>query len=72
MEWTIENDFDWIDNDMLYTVSDGELIVYDYDGFNRRVIAEGVSSRFPVVITSDKWLYYAKNSKLMREWLIPR
>lgn len=71
-EWSIEGPFDWIDNDMLYTVAEGELIVYDYDGLNRRVIAQGVSNQFPVAITDDKWLYYSSNGKLMREWLIPR
>ncbi len=68
--WQIENSFGWLDNDMLYTVSDGDLIVYDYDGLNRRVIAHNVSSRFPATITSDKWLYYFSDDGLLREWLI--
>lgn len=71
-EWDIERPFGWLDNDMLYAVSDGKLIVYDFDGLNRRVIADNVSSRFPVAITVDKWLYYFSDSRLMREWLIPR
>ena len=71
-EWIIEGPYGWIDNDMLYTVSDGNLIVYDYDGLNRRIIAEQVSSDLPVTIVGDKWLYYFKDGKLMREWLIPR
>ena len=70
-EWTIENAiFDWIDNDMLYTVSEGELIVYDFDGYNRRVIAKNVSSHFPIGITDNKWLYYFSDDQLVREWLI--
>lgn len=71
-EWTIENDYDWLDNDMLYTIASGDLVVYDFDGLNRRVIAHDVSSHFPVAITSDKWLYYFSNNNLVREWLIPR
>ena len=71
-EWAIEGPYGWLDNDMLYTISDGNLIVYDYDGLNRRVIAEQVSNDFPVAIVGDKWLYYFKDGKLMREWLVPR
>ena len=66
-EWTIENDYGWIDNNMLYTINDGALIVYDFDGYNRRTIAQDVTSGFPVTITNDKWLYYFKNNTLMRD-----
>lgn len=71
-EWNIENDsFSWIDNDMIYTVSNQDLIVYDYDGLNRRIISNNVSNTLPAAITNDKWLYYFNNdSNLMREWLI--
>ena len=72
-EWNVESeDFDWIDNDMIYSVTDGKLIVYDYDGLNRREIATNVSSRFPAAITDDKWLYYFSDGNLVREWLIVR
>ena len=69
-EWSIEGDFDWLDNDMLYAISDGNLVVYDYDGLNRRELASDVSSPFPVTITSDRWLYYFRDNHLVREWLI--
>ena len=70
-EWTIENShFGWLDSDMLYTVSDGELIVYDFDGYNRRVITKNTSAHFPVAITDNKWLYYVSDDELVREWLI--
>lgn len=70
-EWTIENShFGWLDNDMLYTVSEGELIVYDFDGCNRRSIAKNTSAHFPVAITNNKWLYYVSDDELVREWLI--
>ena len=73
VEWSAENgNFDWIDNDTIYVIENGELIVYDYDGFNRRVIANNVSSHFPAAITDDKWLYYFSDDTLVREWLIER
>lgn len=75
VNWSVESEnFGWLDNDMIYvTGDDGALTVYDYDGLNRREIAAGVSSKWPVMITADKWLYYFnENNALMREWLIPR
>lgn len=70
-EWSLENEnFGYLDNNMLYTVDGGELIVYDFDGLNRRVLAKNVSSQFPVIIASDKWLYYFSDSKLIREKIV--
>lgn len=71
-EWEVEsNHFGWLDNDMLYCVYGSGLIVYDYDGFNRReLLSNNVSSHFPVAITDDKWLYYVSDGNLIREWLI--
>ena len=72
-EWQVEGeDYGWIDNNMIYSVKEGELVVYDFDGLNRRVIAKNVSHHFPVMITEDRWLYYISDTDLMREWLIPR
>ncbi|MBR2795658.1 PEGA domain-containing protein [Candidatus Saccharibacteria bacterium] len=73
-EWQAEGNsrFGWLDGFMIYSVTDGELIVYDYDGLNRRVLSSNVSARFPVTITSNKWLYYFSDNNLIREWLIPR
>lgn len=71
IEWSPENaNFGWIDNDMFYVVQDGTLIVYDYDGLNRREIGSNISGRFPAAITDDKWLYYFRDGSLVREWLI--
>ena len=68
IEWKVEgDDFGWLDNDMVYTVADGELIVYDFDGFNRRVLAKNTSSHFPATVTDDKWLYYFSDGNLIRE-----
>ncbi len=73
IEWSIEGEkFGWLDNNMIYTVSEGNLIVYDYDGLNRRTLAKNTSNHFPVGITENKWLYYFSDDELVREWLIPR
>ncbi len=71
-EWEVEsNHFGWLDNDMLYSVHESCLIVYDYDGLNRReLVSSNVSSHFPVAITDDKWLYYVSDGNLIREWLV--
>ena len=67
-EWSIEgDDMGWIDNDMIYTVAEGDLIVYDFDGYNRRILAKNVSGHFPVTITDDKWLYYFSDGYIIRE-----
>ena len=68
VEWSIDSaHYGWLDPDMLYAVNDGELVVRDYDGLNRRSLAKNVSSHFPVVITGDKWLYYFSDGDLIRE-----
>ena len=69
-EWPIEGEFDWLDNDMLYAIRDGNLVVYDYDGLNRRELASNALGSFPVTITNDRWLYYFRDNHLVREWLI--
>lgn len=70
-EWSVDSpNFGWLDDDILYSVTDSSLIIYDYDGLNRRELARGVSSHFPVAITDNKWLYYVSNDTLIREWLI--
>ncbi len=73
-EWQIEGNaqFGWLDGYMVYSVVDGKLIVYDYDGLNRRILSSNVSARFPITITNNKWLYYCSDDNLTREWLIPR
>ena len=69
--WTIESeDFGWLDDDMLYTITDGTLIVYDFDGLNRRLLASDVTPRMPVTIVDDKWLYYYSDNVLVRESLV--
>ena len=67
-EWQVENsNFGWLDNDMVYTVLEGQLAVYDFNGLNRRVLSTNAADGFPAAITSDKWLYYFFNNHLVRE-----
>ena len=69
-EWSIDSDqYGWLDNDMLYAISEGDLIVYDYDGLNRRIIADDASTLFPASVTKNKWLYYFSDDRLVREVL---
>lgn len=72
-EWTIEKpDFGWLDNSLIYVVENGELVVYDFDGLNRRVVASGVKNDFPAVIAGTKWLYYMSENKPVRELLVKK
>ena len=67
-EWqTASTNYGWIDNDMVYSVENNSLSVYDYDGLNHRVIANNASPYFPAAITNNKWLYYFNNDTLIRE-----
>ncbi|MDO5451577.1 MAG: PEGA domain-containing protein [Candidatus Saccharibacteria bacterium] len=69
-EWTLEGDnYGWLDNDMIHAVANGELIVYDFDGLNRRILAKNVSDHFPITITDNIWLYYFSDGNLIREKL---
>ena len=68
LEWSVDgSSFGWLNDDMIYSVHDGELIVYDFDGLNRRVLAKNVSEHFPAMITENKWLYYFSDGDLIRE-----
>lgn len=72
-EWMPDSKhFGWINNYMVYAVKDGELIVYDFDGLNRRSISTNVSEHFPVSITGDRYMYYFYDNQLVREWLVKR
>ena len=62
--------YGWLDGSMIYAINDGTLVVYDYDGLNRRELSKNVSSGFPVTVTTEKWLYYFSDNKLARETII--
>lgn len=67
-EWQLDStSYGWLDSSMLYAVKNGTLIVYDFDGLNRRELSQNVSARFPVTITNNKWLYYFSDDTLIRE-----
>ena len=67
-EWQLDSaSYGWLDSSMLYAVKDGTLIVYDFDGLNRRELSQNVSARFPVTIVNNKWLYYFSDDALVRE-----
>ncbi len=72
-EWSLNSDkYGWLDGAMIYSIEDGELGVYDFDGLNHRILSKNVSSHFPVFITDNKWLYYISDGSLVREWLVER
>ena len=49
----------WIDGFLLWQNVDGDIIVRDFDGSNRRKIASKVDTPFPAVISeNNRWLYY--------------
>lgn len=70
-DWLLPaENYGWLDDYMVYSVADGQLNVYDFDGLNHRQLADNVSNHFPVIITENKWLYYFSDDKLIREWLV--
>jgi len=70
-EWALDTEnFGWLDGHIIYGVKDGTLVVYDFDGLNRRTLSNNVSAHFPVTITENKWLYYFSDDKLIREIIV--
>ena len=66
----------WLDGSMMYAVSNGEILVWDFDGTNRRNLSESVKAGSqasedkltpmarPVMIASNnKWMYYLSEDK---------
>lgn len=56
----------WFDASMMYAVQDGEVIVWDFDGQNKRNLADGIEEGkklkvldYAVTVTSNnRWIYY--------------
>lgn len=71
VDFEIEStNYGWLEEGVIYVVSDkNELIVYDYDGLNRREMAINVAADKPVKIIDD-YLYYYIGELLVRESLI--
>ena len=69
--WTLDSaDYGWLSSGMLYAINDGELIVYDFDGQNRRKLSNDVTANFPVSITDNRWLYYFSDGNIVRETIV--
>lgn len=62
----------WLDDYLLYVVdNDGDMVVYDYDGLNRRELSKNASQRLGATVSEDeRWLYYFSDGWLVRESLI--
>lgn len=62
----------WLDDHLLYVVdNDGDMVVYDYDGLNRRELSKNASQRLSATVSEDdRWLYYFSDGLLVRESLI--
>lgn len=55
----------WVDDAMMYSVSNEKLEVWDYDGTNRRVLVnlsedinKTLTNNEAIITSNDKWLYY--------------
>ena len=58
----------WIDDSMLYDVLDGKVIVWDFDGTNKReIVKSGVADRAVMISGNNKYLYYVSDGNLTRE-----
>ncbi len=67
-EWQLDSSaYGWLDDNMLYDVAGGALVVYDFDGLNRRELSNNVDKNFPATISADKYLYYFSENNLTRE-----
>ena len=68
VRWTLDSsDYGWLDSSMLYAIKDGTLIVYDFDGQNRRELSDGITANSSVIITDNKWLHYLSGGYVVRE-----
>lgn len=56
----------WIDDDMMYGIKDGRLLVWDFDGWNTRELAQNVDYQPILISKNDKFIYYVSQGKLVR------
>ncbi len=64
--WNDEKELRWLDASLLYAVVDGEIEIMDFDGTNRRKLAQKqpIADDAAVMITSnERWIYYLSAEK---------
>ena len=57
----------WADDYTLAATNEGELTIRDFDGTNVRSLATGVADYPAVISANNKWLYFIKDGKIIRE-----
>lgn len=69
VKFSAESKMRFVDENMMYGIYEGGLVVMDFDGLNKRTVIEnGVDAKGEVRVSrNDKWLYYlSADGKLMR------
>ena len=57
--FVIDNErMNWMDEFLIANVVDGKLVVRDFDGTNRRVLANASTGYDATIAANNKWLYY--------------
>ena len=54
--------FDWFDDGMLYSTTDGELQGWDFDGANQRTLASDVAHQAVLNSANDRYVYYVSSA----------
>ena len=58
----------WLDSYILWEWKDGNIVIRDFDGNNRREILSGLDNQLPIVINdSEKWLYFFEITETVDE-----
>ena len=55
---TAQKQTNWLDDFLLWEISDQNLIVYDFDGDNQRSITQASPNSFAALTENDHWIYY--------------
>lgn len=54
----------WLDEFMFYAIEDGKVVVWDFDGLNKRSLVEGVKGGV-VLSKNGKWLYFVNDKGVL-------
>lgn len=71
--YTAENQkIEWLDDYILYGVKDGKLLIWDFDGTNRReLVGSDVAIDAKAVVSkNNRWLYYVRQGENGKKELI--